>query len=126
MARILGVEIPNQKRSIIGLTYIYGIGVKTSEIILKKVNIDPNKKIINLTTEEKSRILNEINTNYKVEGSLRVEIFKHIKRLKEINTYRGRRHRMGLPIKGRTKNNCRTLKGPKKNTIKKKKGNKNR
>ncbi len=122
MARILGIEIPDQKRALIGLTYIYGIGQKKSKVILENAKIDHNKKVFQLDPEEKARILQEINKNHQVEGSLKAEKLLNIKRLIDIDCYRGRRHRKGLPVRGqRTKNNCRAHKGPKKNTIKKRK-----
>ena len=124
MARILGVEIPDQKRAIIGLSYIYGIGVKTAGVILKKVDSDPNKKIADLTSEEIARILKVINEEYKVEGELRSEKMLAIKRLMDVGCYEGRRHREGRTVRGqRTKNNCRTKKGPKPNAIKKRRQN---
>jgi len=122
MARILGIEIPDQKRSLIGLTRIYGIGRKKSQLILMNAKVDHNKKVSQLEPEEKARIIQEINKNHQVEGTLRAEKLHNIKRLIVIDCYRGRRHRKGLPVRGqKTKNNCRTHKGPKKNTIKKKK-----
>ncbi|MBF0989496.1 MAG: 30S ribosomal protein S13 [Clostridiales bacterium] len=114
MARIAGVDIPREKRVEISLTYIYGIGKTLSNKILKKVNINPDTRVKDLTDEQVNEIRKEI-TNYTVEGDLRREVALDIKRLKEIGCYRGLRHRRGLPVRGqRTKTNARTRKGPKK------------
>lgn len=114
MARIAGVDLPKQKRVEIGLTYIFGIGLKSSQNILKKANVNPDKRVSELTDEEVQKIRTEID-NYKVEGDLRRDIALDIKRLKEIGCYRGLRHRKGLPVRGqKTKTNARTRKGPKK------------
>ena len=114
MARIKGVDIPNNKHICISLTYIYGIGRTLSNKILKKVNINPDTRVKDLTDEQVNDIRKEI-TNYTVEGDLRREIALDIKRLREIGCYRGLRHRRGLPVRGqRTKTNARTRKGPKK------------
>ena len=114
MARIAGVDIPREKRVEISLTYIYGIGRTLSNKILKKVNINPDTRVKDLTDEQVNDIRKEI-TNYTVEGDLRREIALDIKRLREIGCYRGLRHRRGLPVRGqRTKTNARTRKGPKK------------
>lgn len=114
MARIAGVDIPREKRVEISLTYIYGIGRTLSNKILKKVNINPDTRVKDLTDEQVNEIRKEI-TNYTVEGDLRREIALDIKRLREIGCYRGLRHRRGLPVRGqRTKTNARTRKGPKK------------
>lgn len=114
MARIAGVDIPREKRVEISLTYIYGIGKTLSNKILKKVNINPDTRVKDLTDEQVNDIRKEI-TNYTVEGDLRREVALDIKRLKEIGCYRGLRHRRGLPVRGqRTKTNARTRKGPKK------------
>ena len=114
MARISGVDIPNNKRVVISLTYIYGIGRPTSEEILKKANVDENKRVKDLTEVELTAIRQEI-ANYQVEGDLRREVALNIKRLTEIGCYRGLRHRRGLPVRGqRTKTNARTRKGPRK------------
>ena len=114
MARIAGVDIPREKRVEISLTYIYGIGRTLSNKILKKVNINPDTRVKDLTDEQVNDIRKEI-TNYTVEGDLRREIELDIKRLREIGCYRGLRHRRGLPVRGqRTKTNARTRKGPKK------------
>jgi len=122
MARIAGVDIPNQKRIEIALTYIYGIGRKTSNDILAQCGIDPNKRAKDLTEDEIIKIRDVIQDNYKVEGDLRREVALNIKRLVEINCYRGIRHRKGLPVRGqRTKTNARTRKGPAKTIANKKK-----
>lgn len=113
MARIAGVDLPRDKRVEIGLTYIFGIGRSTANEILKTAGIDPNTRIKDLTEEEVSKIRSAIE-NYQVEGDLRREVAMNIKRLKEINCYRGLRHKKGLPVRGQnTKNNARTRKGPK-------------
>ncbi len=122
MARIAGVEVPNNKRVEVGLTYIFGIGRSKSRIILKTVKIDFNKKVKDLTTEELTRIRKHIESYELVEGDLRKRINQDIKRLMDINCYRGRRHKRGLPVRGqRTKTNARTRKGPRGAMIKKKK-----
>ena len=122
MARISGVDIPNQKRVEIALTYIYGIGLKSSKDILAKTGIDPDKRAKDLTDDEIAKLRDEIENNYTVEGELRREVVLNIKRLVEINCYRGIRHRKGLPVRGqRTKTNARTRKGPAKTIANKKK-----
>ena len=122
MARISGVDIPNQKRVEIALTYIYGIGLKSSKDILAKTGIDPDKRAKDLTEDEIAKLRDEIENNYTVEGELRREVAMNIKRLVEINCYRGIRHRKGLPVRGqRTKTNARTRKGPAKTRANKKK-----
>ena len=122
MARISGVDIPNQKRVEIALTYIYGIGLKSSKDILAKTGIDPDKRAKDLTDDEIAKLRDEIENNYTVEGDLRREVAFNIKRLVEINCYRGIRHRKGLPVRGqRTKTNARTRKGPAKTIANKKK-----
>ena len=122
MARISGVDIPNQKRVEIALTYIYGIGLKSSQDILAKTGIDPDKRAKDLTEDEISKLRDEIENNYKVEGELRRETALNIKRLVEIKCYRGVRHRKGLPVRGqRAKTNARTRKGPAKTIANKKK-----
>ncbi|MBR2615366.1 MAG: 30S ribosomal protein S13 [Clostridia bacterium] len=122
MARISGVDIPNQKRVEIALTYIYGIGLKSSRDILAKTNINPDTRAKDLTDDEIARLRDEIENNYTVEGELRREVGMNIKRLVEINCYRGIRHRKGLPVRGqRTKTNARTRKGPAKTIANKKK-----
>ena len=121
MARISGVDIPSNKRVVISLTYIYGIGRPTSEEILKKANVDENKRVKDLTELELTAIRQEI-ANYQVEGDLRREVAMNIKRLMEIGSYRGLRHRIGLPVRGqRTRTNARTRKGPAKTVANKKK-----
>ena len=120
MARIAGVDIPNDKRVVISLTYIYGIGRTVSSNILKAVNISEDKRVKDLTEEELTAIRNEVD-QIKVEGDLRREVSLNIKRLTEIGSYRGLRHRRGLPCRGqRTKTNARTCKGPKKTIANKK------
>jgi small subunit ribosomal protein S13 len=114
LARIAGVNLPNQKRLEIGLTYIYGIGRSTAQKIITELELDPNEKIRDLTDEEVTRLRAKIDT-LEVEGDLRRERSQAIKRLSEIGCYRGLRHRRGLPVNGqRTKTNARTRKGPKK------------
>jgi small subunit ribosomal protein S13 len=113
LARIVGVDLPRDKRLEIALTYIYGISRSTSNKILKVTSISPDTKVKNLTEEEVAKLRDEITKNYKVEGDLRREISQNIKRLMEINAYRGMRHKRGLPVRGqRTKTNARTRKGP--------------
>jgi small subunit ribosomal protein S13 len=116
MARIAGVDLPKEKRIEIGLTYIYGIGLALSRRILAKASVNPDVRVKNLKEDELARIQNALNVdNVKVEGDLRREISMNIKRLIDIGTYRGSRHRKGLPVRGqRTKTNARTRKGPKK------------
>jgi len=115
MARIEGVNLPNNKRIEYGLTYIFGIGLKSSQDILKKLTIDFNKRVKDLTNDEVAAIQKEISSNYLAEGELRKEITNNIKRLQEIGSYRGLRHKRGLPVRGqRTKTNARTRKGPRK------------
>ena len=122
MARIAGVDIPNQKRVEIALTYIYGIGRKSANDILVKTGIDPDTRAKDLTEEQIAKLRDEIENNYVVEGDLRRDVALNIKRLVEINCYRGIRHRKGLPVRGqRTKTNARTRKGPKKTIANKKK-----
>ena len=122
MARISGVDIPNQKRVEIALTYIYGIGLTSSKKILAKTGIDPDKRAKDLTEDEISKLRDEIENHYKVEGELRREVALNIKRLVETKCYRGIRHRRGLPVRGqRTKTNARTRKGPAKTIANKKK-----
>lgn len=122
MARIAGVDLPREKRVEIGLTYIFGIGRKTSNIILAKAGINPDTRVRDLTEEEVGKLRQIIDNEYKVEGDLRREIALNIKRLKEIGCYRGIRHRRNLPVRGqRTKTNARTRKGPRKTVGRKKK-----
>lgn len=114
MARIAGVDLPRDKRVEIGLTYIYGIGKPTSQKILEQIGVNPDTRIRDLTEEEVNRLRDAIEKNYRVEGDLRREIAMNIKRLIEIGSLRGVRHRRGLPVRGQnTKNNARTRKGPK-------------
>ena len=122
MARIAGVDIPNAKRIEIALTYKYGIGRKSANDILASTGIDPDKRAKDLTEDEVAKLRDEIENNYKVEGDLHREVALDIKRLVEINCYRGIRHRKGLPVRGqRTKTNARTRKGPAKTIANKKK-----
>jgi len=122
LARIAGVEVPNNKRVEVGLTYIFGIGRSRSKSILQTVKVDFDKKVKDLTAEELTRIRKHIEENELVEGDLRKRINQDIKRLMDINCYRGRRHKRGLPVRGqRTKTNARTRKGPRGSMIKKKK-----
>jgi small subunit ribosomal protein S13 len=121
MARIAGVEVSNNKRVEIGLTYIFGIGRPKSKEILNETKIDLNKKIKDLSADELGRIRKHIESSEMVEGDLRKRINQDIKRLMDINSYRGRRHKRGLPVRGqRTKTNARTRKGPRGAMIKKK------
>ena len=122
MARISGVDLPREKRVEIGLTYIYGIGLPSSQRILKEANVNPDTRVRDLTDEEVKRISEIINESQLVEGDLRREIALNIKRLQEIGCYRGIRHRKGLPVRGqKTKTNARTRKGPKRTVANKKK-----
>jgi small subunit ribosomal protein S13 len=115
MARIEGVDLPRNKRVEIGLTYIYGIGLSRSQQILEAAQVDADKRIKDLTDTEVARLREFISQNYKVEGDLRRETQMNIKRLIEIGSYRGLRHRRSLPVRGqRTRTNARTRKGPKK------------
>jgi small subunit ribosomal protein S13 len=127
MARIAGVNLPLNKRSEIGLTYIYGIGRSTSNKILKDIGIDPDTYIRDLTEDEVAKLRDAIDENLTVEGDLRRERLQDIKRLQDIGCYRGLRHRRGLPVRGqKTKTNARTRKGPKRMQVagKKKAGKK--
>ena len=122
MARIAGVDLPREKRVEIGLTYIYGIGVASSNKILKEAGVNPDTRVKDLTDDEVNSIRKIIDSNYKVEGDLRREVALNIKRLTEIGCYRGMRHRRSLPVRGqRTKTNARTRKGPRKLVSKSKK-----
>ena len=122
MARIAGVDLPNQKRVEIGLTYIFGIGVPKSHEILAATNVDPDTRVRDLTDEEVKRIGEVIAEGYTIEGDLRREVAFNIKTLQEIGCYRGIRHRKGLPVRGqKTKTNARTRKGPKRTVANKKK-----
>ena len=121
MARIAGVDLPNDKRVEAGLTYIFGIGFSTSRKILAATGVDPDTRVRDLTEEDVQKLRSEID-NYNVEGDLRRDIALDIKRLMEINCYRGIRHRKGLPVRGqRSKTNARTRKGPKRTIANKKK-----
>ncbi len=123
MARISGVDLPREKRVEIGLTYIFGIGLTTSQLILRETGIDPSTRVRNLTEEEIVRLREYIDRNLKVEGDLRREVGQNIKRLMEIGCYRGLRHRKGLPVRGqRTHTNARTRRGPRRQIGAKKKG----
>ena len=122
MARIAGVDLPKNKRGVIGLTYIYGIGKTTAQQILEKAEIDEHKKVRDWNDSEVVKIRSIIGEDYKVEGALRAEIQLNIKRLMDIGCYRGLRHRKGLPLRGqRTRTNARTRKGRKKTVAGKKK-----
>ncbi len=121
MARIAGIDIPREKRVVISLTYIYGIGKKTSQEILKNAKISEDIRVRDLSEDDLAKIRTEVE-KFKVEGDLRREVNLNIKRLMEIGSYRGIRHRRGLPLRGqKTKNNARTRKGPKKTVANKKK-----
>jgi small subunit ribosomal protein S13 len=121
MARIAGVDIPNNKRGEISLTYIYGIGRSNAQKILTEAGIDWDKKVEDWDDEEQNKVRTIINERFKVEGALRSETQMNIKRLMDIGTYRGIRHRIGLPVRGQsTKNNARTRKGRKKTVANKK------
>jgi small subunit ribosomal protein S13 len=122
MARIAGVDLPRDKRVVIGLTYIFGIGKKTSQQIIASTGISEETRIRDLTEEEVSKLREAIDKSVKVEGDLRREVAMNIKRLIEIGSYRGLRHRRGLPVRGqRTKTNARTRKGPRRTVANKKK-----
>ena len=122
MARIAGVDLPREKRVEIGLTYIYGIGLSTSQKILAVTGINPDTRVKDLSEDEVNEIRTYINKNLMVEGDLRRDVALNIKRLIEIGSYRGIRHRRGLPVRGqKTKTNARTRKGPKKTIANKKK-----
>ena len=122
MARIAGVDIPNNKRVEIALTYIYGIGLKSAQDICAKTGVNPDTRAKDLTDAEVAKLRDEIEANYNVEGDLRRDVALNIKSLVEINCYRGIRHRKGLPVRGqRTKTNARTRKGPVKTIANKKK-----
>ncbi len=122
MARIAGIDLPKEKRGEIGLTYIYGIGRSTAKRILQDLNIDYNTKVKDWTDEQVAELRNKIDTDYKVEGALRSEVNSNIRRLMEIGSYRGTRHRKGLPVRGqRTQTNARTRKGKRRTVAGKKK-----
>jgi len=123
MARISGVDLPREKRVEVGLTYIFGIGLTTSQKVLRETGINPDTRVRNLTEEEVVRLREFIDKNLKVEGDLRRETSQNIKRLMEIGCYRGLRHRRGLPVRGqRTHTNARTRKGPRRQIGARKKG----
>jgi small subunit ribosomal protein S13 len=123
LARISGVDLPREKRVEIGLTYIFGVGLTTSQLILRETGINPDTRVRNLTEEEIVRLREYIDRNLKVEGDLRREVSQNIKRLMEIGCYRGLRHRRGLPVRGqRTHTNARTRKGPRRQIGARKKG----
>ena len=125
MARIVGVDIPSNKRGEIALTYIYGIGRSRSQLILKEAGVDKDVKVKDWTDEQVNLIRKVINENFKVEGELRSQVQLNIKRLMDIGCYRGVRHRLGLPVRGQsTKNNARTRKGRRKTVANKKKATK--
>ena len=125
MARIAGVDLPNNKHGVIGLTYIYGIGRSSAQTILDKCGIDPTIKVGDWNDEQIAAIRTLINSEYKIEGELRSSVQMDIKRLMDIGCYRGIRHRAGLPVRGQsTKNNARTRKGKKKTVANKKKATK--
>ncbi len=122
MARIAGVDLPREKRVEVGLTYIYGIGLKSAQDILKATGINPDIRVKDLAESDVSKLRDYIDKNYKVEGDLRRDVSLSIKRLMEIGCYRGIRHRRGLPVRGQsTKQNARTRKGPKRSVAGKKK-----
>ncbi|MBD81076.1 MAG: 30S ribosomal protein S13 [Crocinitomicaceae bacterium] len=121
MARIAGIDLPKNKRGVIGLTYIYGIGPSKAKEILNEAGVDPSIRVQDWDDSQLSAIRNYINSTFKVEGALRSEVQLNIKRLMDIGCYRGIRHRSGLPLRGqRTKNNCRTRKGKRKTVANKK------
>jgi len=125
MARIAGIDLPKNKQGEIGLTYIYGIGRSTAQKILDMAGVDWSKKVQDWTDDEQNKIRTVINDNFKIEGALRSEVQMNIKRLMDIGSYRGIRHRLGLPTRGQsTKNNARTRKGRKKTVANKKKATK--
>ena len=122
MARIAGVDLPNKKRAVIGLTYIYGIGRTRSLSLCHRAGVDPNKKIADLAEDEINRVRQILEEEGAVEGDLRKEISMNVKRLIEMGSYRGLRHRRGLPVRGqRTHTNARTRKGPRRGTVANKK-----
>ena len=122
MARIAGIDLPREKRVEIALTYIFGIGRKSANDILKLANVNPDTRVKDLTEDQEAALRDVIDMNYTIEGDLRREVALNIKRLTEIGCYRGMRHRRGLPVRGqRTKTNARTRKGPKKTIANKKK-----
>ncbi len=125
MARIAGVDIPRNKRGFVSLTYIYGIGQSTARKILETAGVDPEQKVDDWDDAQLTKVRNVISEQFKVEGALRSEVQMNIKRLMDIGSYRGIRHRIGLPLRGqKTKNNARTRKGKKKTVANKKKATK--
>ena len=121
MARIAGIDLPREKRVEIALTYIFGIGRKSANDILKLANVNPDTRVKDLTEDQEAALRDVIDKNYTIEGDLRREVALNIKRLTEIGCYRGMRHRRGLPVRGqRTKTNARTRTGPKKTIANKK------
>ena len=125
MARIVGVDLPKNKRGVVGLTYIYGVGRSTAEAILTEAGIDHNIKVSDWNDDQIAKVRQIVNEKYKVEGALRSEVQMNIKRLMDIGCYRGIRHRIGLPVRGQsTKNNARTRKGKRKTIANKKKATK--
>ena len=125
MARIVGVDLPRNKRGEVGLTYIYGVGRSIAQRVLDEAGVDRNAKVQDWTDDQINTIRRILNDNYKLEGELRSETQMNIKRLMDIGCYRGVRHRIGLPVRGQsTKNNARTLKGRKKTVANKKKATK--
>lgn len=122
MARISGVDLPREKRVEIGLTYIYGIGLTTSQMLLARTGINPDTRVRDLTDDEVTRLRDIVDRELRVEGDLRREVSMNIKRLMDIGSYRGLRHRRGLPVRGqRTRTNARTRKGPKRSVSGKRK-----
>ena len=122
MARLVGVDLPRDKRIEVGLTYIYGIGLTTSKKILADTGVDPDVRVKDLTEDDLTKLRDYIQENLKVEGDLHREVSQNVKRLMEIGGYRGLRHRRGLPVRGqRSKTNARTRKGPKRTVANKKK-----
>jgi len=120
--RLLGVDIPNERKTVVSLTYLYGVGPHTARELCQKTDVDPNKRARDLKDDELSRLAAILERDYVVEGPLRRQLQQSINRLRDIKCYRGMRHRMGLPVRGqRTKTNARTRKGPKK-TVAGKKG----
>jgi len=114
MARISGVDLPREKRVEVGLTYIYGIGLRTSQALLAQTGVNPDTRVRDLTDDEVNRLREIIDRDYRVEGDLRREVAMNIKRLMDIGSYRGLRHRRGMPVRGqRTRTNARTRRGPK-------------
>jgi len=121
MARIVGIDLPREKRVEVGIQYIYGIGPARAKAVLKETGVNPDTRVRDLTDEEVSKLTTSITAKYAVEGDLRREVHSNIKRLMDISSYRGQRHKRGLPVHGqRTHTNARTRKGPRGATIKKK------